>query len=172
VDGSPDVDAIWRLTIGGEVVFDRNSDVFLPQGAWCPFNSQATWWFPAAYPLMYLPSHVSFRMTDIWRSFIAQRCLWAMGLGVLFYAPEMYQDRNPHNLLRDFELEVPGYLNNGKICEVLETAQLETAPSSVLDNLHRCYEALIVAGLLPAEEMSLVELWIEDITSIHAQSRA
>ena len=170
VDGSPDVDAIWRLTIGGEIAFDRNSDVFLGEGAWCPFNSQATWWFPDAYPLMYLPSHVSFRMTDIWRSFIAQRCLWAMGAGVVFFGPDMYQDRNPHDLLGDFELEVPGYLNNRKICEVLESVRLEIAPGSLLDNLHRCYESLIVAGLIPSDEMPLVELWIQDVGTVSSHN--
>ena len=37
-------------------------------GAWCPFNSQNTTWWPEAFPLMYLPAYCSFRMTDIWRA--------------------------------------------------------------------------------------------------------
>jgi len=32
--------------------------------------------------LMYLPIKASFRMTDIYRSFVAQRCLWELGEGV------------------------------------------------------------------------------------------
>ncbi len=32
--------------------------------------------YPEAYPLLYLPSYCSIRMTDIWRSFIAQRIAW------------------------------------------------------------------------------------------------
>ncbi len=160
VSGSPDVDAIWRLVLDRPLYFRENDSLFLPPGAWCPFNSQSTWWFPEAYPLMYLPSYVSFRMTDIWRSFIAQRCLWEMDLGLVFHGPEMIQERNPHDLEQDFQQEVPGYLNNKKICETLESLTLEK--SAVLGNLHKCYEAMVGLGVVPSCEMELVESWIKD----------
>lgn len=162
VNGSPDVDAVWRLMLDEPIIFQDKGSVYLTSGAWCPFNSQSTWWFPEAYPLMYLPSFVSFRMTDIWRSFIAQRCLWAMGYGIVFHGPEMFQERNPHNLLRDFEQEIPGYLGNSRICEVLENVPLSGKIEATPDNLHRCYEALVSANFVPAEEMPLVEAWIMD----------
>jgi hypothetical protein len=167
-NGSPDVDAVWRLLMDQDVTFRDGDSVHLPANAWCPFNSQSTWWFPEAYPLMYLPSLVSFRMTDIWRSFVAQRCLWALGHGVVFHGPEMFQDRNQHNLLRDFEQEVPGYLGNDRIRETLEGTSLRTANDAVAANLHRCYEALVAAGFVPAQEMLLVEAWLRDIESMAA----
>jgi len=145
------------------VEFKVADSVCLPAGAWCPFNSQSTWWFPIAYPLLYLPSFVSFRMTDIWRSFIAQRCLWALGHGVVFHGAEVFQDRNPHNLLRDFEQEIPGYLGNDKFRAVLEALDLRAGTEQVADNLHRCYEALTDAALVPATEMRLLECWLTDI---------
>jgi hypothetical protein len=165
-DGSPDVDAVWRLLLDRDIRFRDGDSVFLPEGAWCPFNSQSTWWYPEAYALMYLPSLVSFRMTDIWRSFVAQRCLWAMDSGVVFHGPEMFQDRNPHNLLRDFEQEVPGYLGNEKIRRVLEGLALDAAPAAAGDNCLRCYEALVGAGLVPAGELPLLRAWLEDIERI------
>ena len=30
------------------------------------------------------------------------------------------------------------------------------------DNLHRCYEALVGAGIIPCREMPLVEAWLLD----------
>jgi hypothetical protein len=162
-NGSPDVDAIWRLVLGREFAFDAGESIHLGPGAWCPFNSQSTWWFPIAYPLLYLPSLVSFRMTDIWRSFVAQRCLWELELGVVFHGPEMVQDRNAHKLLRDFEQEVPGYLGNGRLCEVLENTKLSGGESQVGMNLHRCYSALIDAGFVPAAELALIEAWLGDL---------
>jgi len=162
-NGSPDVDAIWRLVLDREFAFDAGESVHLGPGAWCPFNSQSTWWFPIAYPLLYLPSYVSFRMTDIWRSFVAQRCLWELELGVVFHGPEMFQDRNAHDLLRDFEQEVPGYLGNGRLCEVLEGTPLRLGGSQVGLNLHRCYLALISAGFVPAAELALIEAWLGDL---------
>ncbi|MCX6903416.1 MAG: DUF288 domain-containing protein [Verrucomicrobia bacterium] len=73
-DGNPDVDAIWRLLLSANVKFASKSSLALGRGVWCPFNSQCTWWWPEAYPLLYLPSYCTFRMTDIWRSFVAQIC--------------------------------------------------------------------------------------------------
>jgi hypothetical protein len=106
-DHSPDVDAVWRLVLDRPFCFDKGESLYLAPGTWCPFNSQSTWWWPEAYPLLYLPSFCTFRMTDIWRSFVAQRCLWAVGQGVAFHASEVAQARNQHNLMRDFEDEVP-----------------------------------------------------------------
>ena len=116
-----------------------------------------------AYPLMYLPSHVSFRMTDIWRSFVAQRCLWAAGYGVVFHGAEMFQDRNPHNLLLDFEQEIPGYLSNERIGQRLEKLRLAAGTAAVADNLYLCYEALSMEGIVPAQELPLVRAWIDDL---------
>lgn len=161
-NGEPDVDAIWRLTTPREVTFDAAPSVLLQPGTWCPFNSQSTWWFPVAYPLLYLPSHCSFRMTDIWRSFIAQRCLWELGCGVVFHGAEVFQERNVHNLMRDFEQEVPGYLGNRRLAEVLERVSLIGGEENVGTNLSRCYESLIAEGFFPESEARLVDLWLEE----------
>ena len=48
-------------------------------------------------------------MTDIWRSFVAQRILQENDWAVLFHAPTVSQERNEHDLMRDFADEVPGY---------------------------------------------------------------
>jgi len=164
-NGSPDVDAVWRLVLDEPVEFRDGPSILLPPGSWCPFNSQSTWWFPPAFPLLYLPSHCSFRMTDIWRSFVAQRCLWALGLGVVFHGAEMRQERNPHNLLRDFEQEVPGYLGNGDIAATLESLPLPAGEKNVAANLRLCYEALVGGGFVPRDELALVDAWLADVAT-------
>lgn len=165
-DGAPDVDAIWRLALEAEIVFTPGPSLYLPPGTWCPFNSQTTWWWPAAYPLLYLPSHCSFRMTDIWRSFVAQRCLWELGYGLVFHGPEVIQERNTHNLLGDFQDEVPGYLGNGRLTRRLVELTLTPGAGAVCDNLIHCYEALIQSGFLPRTELPLVTTWAEDLTRL------
>lgn len=162
-DLAPDVDAVWRLVLDRDFHFGPGPSLYLPPGVWCPFNSQSTWWRPPAYPLLYLPSRCSFRMTDIWRSFVAQRCLWELGHGVVFHAPEAVQERNPHNLLRDFRDEVPGYLNNARIAARLDALRLAPGPGAVCDNLVRCYEDLTAAGVFPDDELPLVRAWVEDV---------
>lgn len=165
---APDVDAAWRLTHGGEpFYFDANRpSVHLAAGVWCPFNSQATWWFPPAFPLMYLPSTCTFRMTDIWRSLVAQRCLWELGHGVTFHAPRVEQERNVHDLMKDFEDEVPGYLKNEQIARMLEALTLRPGLSAIADNMIRCYEALIGDGVLESREMDLLRAWIADFDAL------
>jgi hypothetical protein len=166
VDGSPDVDAIWRLVLDKPFRFQPGASVALMSGVWCPFNSQSTWWWPEAYPLMYLPSFCTFRMTDIWRSFVAQRCLWALDGAVTFHAPEVVQQRNEHNLLKDFQDEVPGYLANDQIVRLLEEQPLEPGPEAVGSNLLRCYGALIKHGILPRKERPLIKAWLGDLQQV------
>jgi hypothetical protein len=167
-DGSPDVDAIWRLVLDRPFRFKTRASIALAPGVWCPFNSQSTWWWPEAYPLLYLPSFPTFRMTDIWRSFVAQRCLWALGGALTFHSPEVLQRRNLHNLLRDFEDEVPGYLNNGKIVQALEEQPLESGKEVVGANLLRCYEKLVQHNILPPQELPLVKAWLGDLKKVTA----
>ncbi len=166
-NGSPDVDAVWRLTIDAPIVFDDAPSVRLPPGAWCPFNSQSTWWWPEAFPLLYLPSFCSFRMTDIWRSFVAQRCVWALGQGVVFHTAEVVQDRNEHDLMRDFNDEIPGYQGNQRIRQVLETLDLPAGGENVGANLQHCYRALVAAGFFSNEELQLVDTWLADLDRAH-----
>jgi hypothetical protein len=161
-NGSPDVDAVWRLILDRNFAFSDGAPVVLKAGNWCPFNTQSTWWWPIAYPLLYLPSYCSFRTCDIWKSFIAQRCLWELGYGITFHAPEVFQDRNQHDLDRDFADEVPGYTRNREIANVLLRLQLGTGEVQIGDNLHRCYEALVAARVFPPAELELVELWLEN----------
>ena len=159
---NPDVDAVYRLTTEGEIKFAANR-VVLESGTFCPFNSQNTIWWPEAFPLLYLPSHVSFRMTDIWRSFVAQVCLFAMGGKLAFCEATMYQIRNEHSLIKDFADEVPGYLHNMRILDILTALNLSRDPANCSQNLRACYEALVSAEIVPAAEMPLLDAWLADL---------
>jgi hypothetical protein len=162
-DGSPDVDAIWRLVLDREFRFSRGGSVMLPRGQWCPFNTQTTWWWPTVFPLLYVPSYCSFRMCDIWKSFVAQRCLWELNAGVAFHGPEVWQERNLHSLMRDFRDEIPGYEQNHQIAEILESTTLAQGRDHVAGNLRRCYEALVDEAIFPEKELKLVNAWIDDV---------
>jgi hypothetical protein len=162
-DGEPDVDAIWRLVFGRQNKFANEKSVYLQPKAWCPFNSQSTWWFPQAYVLMYLPIYATFRMADIWRSFVAQRCLWEIGQGVTFHSPsEVLQVRNEHDLLKDLESEVPGYVHNDNIVKLLDGLYLREGLDYICQNLITCYQALISERFLPDEEILSVTAWVKD----------
>lgn len=165
-DANPDVDAIYRLVHRLPLDFNERDPLFLGQGSWCPFNSQNTTFFREVYPLMYLPAHCSFRMTDIWRSFVAQRILWTCGWKLLFHSATVWQERNEHDLLKDFADEIPGYLNNGRIGRTLEELELDAGPIHIHANLRKCYESLIRLGVVGTEELPLIDAWITDLRNL------
>ena len=163
-NGNPDVDAIYRLVSPPkDVTFRTNRHVALGRDVWCPFNSQNTIWFAEAFPLLYLPSYCSFRMTDIWRSLVAQRIAWENDWAVYFHHPTVWQDRNPHNLMNDFADEVPGYLNNTRIAAALGRLSLTSGRAALANNLQRCYEALIDLGVIGQAELPLLRCWLADL---------
>ncbi|NET40280.1 MAG: DUF288 domain-containing protein [Cyanothece sp. SIO1E1] len=170
VHGDPDVDAIFRLTQNKIPSFNDREPVALGEQSWCPFNSQNTTWFPSAFPLLYLPSYCTFRMTDIWRSFVAQRIAWEYGWSICFRAPDMIQKRNPHNLMVDFEGEVSGYLKNEEICDILNGVGLSSSEGSVSNNLMVCYDAIVTNGFLPPKELDLVRDWLEALNDLSGKS--
>lgn len=165
-DKNPDVDAIYRLILPLPVVFEKRTSIALGKDSVCPFNSQNTTWFKEAFPLMYLPSYCSFRMTDIWRSFVVQRIAWTCGWPILFHESTVWQERNDHNLMTDFKDEISGYSNNAQIYEELKNLKLGKGVDNIPQNLRICYQKLIDMGLVDSKEMQLIDAWLEDISFI------
>jgi hypothetical protein len=160
---NPDVDAIYRLTLPLPVTFDRKANIALGENSICPFNSQNTTWFKQAFPLLYLPSFCSFRMTDIWRSYIAQRIAWTCGWSILFHPFNVVQVRNNHNLIHDLNDEFVGYTNNLRIVENLKALKLKNGRENILNNMVICYKVFIEMGLIDVSEIDLLEAWFTDI---------
>ena len=167
-NGSPDVDAIYRLTRSdvADFEFDDSKALLIPQGCYTPFNSQATVWNVELLPLMYLPSTCSFRMTDIWRSFVAIRLMRNTGYSLIFTKATMYQDRNEHNLLKDFESEVSGYLGNAKIVEELERLDFENAAVDLSSKLRIVYVKLVELGYFSSLELDILDDWLIDCSDL------
>jgi len=172
-DEDPDVDAIYRLVVNKEVVFSQNNVNYeLSSGCWTPFNSQNTLFFPNAFHLLYLPCHVSFRMTDIWRSFVAQRALWIDGYSVVFRDSTVRQVRNEHDLNKDFAQEIPGYIENNNISKILDEAADKVVKSQDKTSMAMIlWSALSEKGIVPREEMPIIEGWMSSLKSIVKQGK-
>ena len=161
-DGDPDVDAIYRLLFKDELRFEKNSPVLLEKGTWCSFNSQNTIFFRESFSLLYLPCFVSFRMTDIWRSFVAQVVLWSEGRNLSFSQSSVVQVRNQHNLMKDFKDEVDGYLSNRVICEILmQVSAGWTSSMSKKSRVISAWSALNAEKYISDNEMLIVKMWME-----------
>ena len=88
------------------------------------------------------------------------------GWNVLFHGPTVRQERNEHNLMRDFKDEVPGYLHNASIREALGGLKLARGASNIHANLRACYAKLIEMTLVGERELELLDAWIEDLGSV------
>lgn len=162
--GEPDVDAIYRLTRGESSAELEGGRFAVGHGSFTPFNSQSTAWH-SLFELMYLPATVSFRMTDIWRSFIALRVMHSVGASLVYMGPGVHQDRNPHNLLSDFESEIPGYRWNGRIRGLLDEVPFAVG-DSINVRLRRCYEALVSAEIVDSDELTILDAWCSAISAV------
>ncbi len=166
-DADPDVDAIWRLTLNKDITFRRSDPVGIASGQYCPFNSQNTFWRREVFPLLYLPTTVRFRFTDILRGYIAQRLMRENGLCLGFMAASVRQERNPHNYLDDFKDETDCYLHIKPIVGLLDSLTLS---GEYHQDLLTTYRALSQEGFVAAHELTTLEAWLSDLTAIKAQN--
>ena len=167
-DGDPDVDAVYRLTAPetSDIKFNAAPPLLVPAGSWTPFNSQATTWPIALLPLMYLPATCSFRMTDIWRSYIAQRLFPGLDTQLVITSATVFQDRNEHDLMRDFRDEIEGYNGYERFVLVLEATPIIGTAEGVLADLRTLYTALIEAGFFTSDELEILDAWIADMETL------
>jgi hypothetical protein len=163
-DDDPDVDAIYRLTVGTPCKFKNEPPVVLGTGTYCPFNSQNTLFSRQAFPLLYMPAYVTFRFTDILRGIVAQIVLQASGLSLGFCHATVRQERNPHDYMKDFESELPCYLQTEPASDAVIGAVVKG--DSVKSNLFRAYAALKTAKVVTENEIKLLDSWLKDIDAI------
>ena len=161
-DGNPDVDAIYRLINKNiNINFKKNYKISLGNSI-STYNSQNTVWFKIIFPLLYLPVTCSMRCTDILRSLIARKILKNDNKKILFFGTTMYQKRNYHNLIKDFEQESQMYLNNKKIFNLLNKLKLEKGSKKYLKNLVISYKSLIKKKFISTSELKYLNAWIKD----------
>lgn len=159
-DKDPDVDAIFRLINKEDTYFTKSSQSYIVNhGTFIPFNSQNTFFFKEVFPLLYLPCFVSFRMTDIWRSFVAQRLLKHIGSNLAFHSATVWQDRNDHDLMKDFSDEIIGYQMNEAIAEKLIQIDLGTLPLNAA--VLKVWDGLYEMGIVTNTEMEIVGEWLK-----------
>lgn len=168
-DENPDVDAIYRFLFEIPFYFKkRRQSIILHKDCYCPFNSQNTIWSARLLPLMYLPATAPFRMTDIWRSYIATRICHELDIKIGFGNSTVIQERNHHILQNDFNDEVSGYIKNEAFVDVLMGCPL-AKHDTMEAMLMTLYQALVKNDLIDKSEMTFLESWLGDCNSCYDQ---
>lgn len=158
VDGDPDVDAIFRI------INQNNSNIFnkfdskntatyaLKPYVFCPFNTQNTYWTQKElFHLMYLPSTVSMRFTDILRGYIAEHQLWKQSFNIKFTNSTAIQTRNKHDLSKDLLHEIEMFQYTENIIEYIIGHKELT--------VQEIYAWLLEQGVIKEIELNILQEW-------------
>lgn len=163
-DEDPDVDAIYRLTDNTPCYFNEREPIVLGKGTISPFNTQNTMICKELFALMYLPTYVTFRFTDILRGFIAQPIMWLYNYQLGFTNATVLQKRNPHDYLKDFSSEIPMYLHCEKVVDLVKSSI--SKDERIEANLYNSYESLLKAKIICDDEMNVLEAWLKDLEEL------
>jgi len=112
-NGDPDIDAVCRMLLKPNCKFKKNIFPFFSKKI-SPFNSQNTLLTRKVIKDYFLYPHIG-RMDDIWASFYVTSKKYK----VVYNEPTVYQERNVHNLIKDFKDEYIGYVNSLNLVESL-----------------------------------------------------
>ena len=164
-DDDSDVDAIYRLVLGDEVKFNNRSPIVLDKFSVTPFNSQNTIFRKELFKLLYLPTFVSFRFTDILRGIIAQPIMWCYDYKLGFTNATVYQERNDHDFMKDFESEVPMYINVKLIYS--EICKIVSKDNSIDENLLNVYKKLVDMNITESRELIVLKNWLDDVNTLN-----
>lgn len=167
-DHEPDVDGIFRLSRPVPMYFyaDNNSKatLIMSPGFYSPYNAQATLITRPAFWSLLLPISVHGRVSDIWRSYIAQRLLSDVGRTVAFTAPMVKQLRNVHNPLADMKAEDDLYFKSLPLLHLL----MEWKSTAV--SLPGRYEELILElyarEYLGEEDVRVSQEWLRALVKV------
>jgi hypothetical protein len=160
-DEDPDVDAIYRLTNDTPCYFEEREPVVLSKGTISPFNTQNTMIRKELFPLMYLPTYVTFRFTDILRGLVAQPIMWLYGYQLGFINATVIQKRNPHDYMKDFISEIPMYQHCERVIELVSNSISKS--ESIETNLYNAYKSLLKENIVCDKEMITLDAWLKDI---------
>lgn len=163
-DDDSDFDAIYRFLYNDRLHLKKNGSFAIDKGSYAPVNTQSTFSFPPIYPLLYLPAAPGFHVEDIIRGYITQRILWELDSNMLFIHPvARTNNRNPHDIWKDFELEIPLFLKVKTLVNILDSISLYKDP---LKSLLKIYTQLVNKEFFPKSEIQIVEAWAWEVEKL------
>eukprot|EP00391_Amoebophrya_sp_Ameob2_P009436 CAMPEP_0178994714 /NCGR_PEP_ID=MMETSP0795-20121207/7422_1 /TAXON_ID=88552 /ORGANISM="Amoebophrya sp., Strain Ameob2" /LENGTH=432 /DNA_ID=CAMNT_0020686935 /DNA_START=880 /DNA_END=2179 /DNA_ORIENTATION=- len=164
-DEDPDVDAIYRLTGKLPCVFEEKQHaITVPKGKFVPYNAQCVVNLKPAFWTLLLPVTVNGRVSDIWRSYIAQKLLWDIDEHVAFMPAHVIHDRVFHDYLKDFQSESDLYLKSTALVKFL-AGWVSDAPTLV-ERIEQLYEQLYERGFVEEKDLKLSQAWIRDLLAL------
>lgn len=163
--GDPDVDALERLyhfTDPTDATEMAREGRFTPApGTWTPFNSQNTALARKVIPAYFLSPKVG-RYDDIWAAYVTKRIADHFNDRIVFGAPIVKQERNPHNYWRDLDAERYGHSLTLRFVEALEKVTLKgTDYQSCYAELTDSLPNLVISEELKDDEKEFLQKYFD-----------
>jgi len=159
----PDADAIYQTTMPTPFWFNRTSTtklLMIPAGILTPYNAQATLHLKMGFFALLLPITVDSRVSDIWRSYFAQRLFWDTGLQVGFVSrPLVVKDQNQYNHLGDLEAERDLHMKSGELVEFL--GSWKGNGKTLVERMEELWVALYEHHYIELRDVETMQLWLQ-----------
>ena len=150
------------------ITFDETSpSIQYPTYKLAPYNSQNTFFHYEAFWSLYLPFTVTFRLTDIWRSYWAQRLMWLLNDTITYNGPNAFQNRNSHSYLKDFESEKAMYSKTEKLIDFL--FKWNCTKKGFYECVIELSHEMAVEKFWKMEEVDGIKNWLHDLNKIGYQ---
>lgn len=168
--GDPDISAVERMELAPMVKRyglpgGASAIGIHPKHTWGPINSQATVVRRELVPLFGLPPGLG-RYDDIVAGYVAQRVMGEHGYHVVYGAPHVTQERNPHNLIADLEAELWGMKHTEDVVAFLEGVPL--GGNSISDDMYTIVDEFSQQDAFPwpVQAQGFYDAWIEEVERI------
>lgn len=162
-NGQADVDAIYRLTHDFPFNFTAERYIVLPKNKYAPFNAQATMWFPHAFMYLALPLSVNGRVSDIWRSYIADFFFHRTGLSLVFAKAYVNHQRTAHTIIADFNGEFSLYEKSLQLVDLLS--------NSSFDSMKEAYVSLYQRDFIDDKDLTFIIAWTKTFLYITQKNK-
>lgn len=166
--GDPDIDSVTRIVNRPQPIDVHRCSELLDAGivvrpsTKTVYNSQNSAVLREFVPAMLLCPQFK-RFDDILASLVTQRVMRDRDYHVHFGRPRVFQQRNPHNLLRDLEDELWGMQHIARFADWIDDISLDKN-ASILSNVAQIYDQS--PEWMPAGVRELAAAWAEDCARV------
>ena len=167
-DRIPDADVIFQSTMPFPFYFKRTTEtrpLLVPPQTLSPYNAKATLHLQPAFWAMYLPQSIDEELSDIWRSYIAQRLFWETDLRVGFTArPLVVQD---HDIRFTKELTPAQLKASNKTKKlIMFLGSWKADGDTVVERIENLWSNLYDRNFIDHSDVETLHLWLQGLKRI------
>eukprot|EP00965_Chrysotila_dentata_P017280 573579-Pleurochrysis_carterae.AAC.1 len=146
--------------------------IIVPQGSFAPFNAAATLYTRQALWALLLPTTVNSKVSDVWRSYAAQRIFWDIGLQLSFvdggmavsFATQRQTFRSETK--DDLRAEMPLNLQTEELLRLLSHWTCTASRLSITSCMGQLWKMMHTHGFVEQADVDLLRMWLEELKKI------